>query len=107
MGLVNRIKILCDEKGITFAELERTVGISNGQIRRWDKASPKIDNVNKVADYFKVTTDYLTGRTNERTFVDNYEIETIAAHHDGEEWTEEELDEIERFKQFVKMKRNQ
>lgn len=30
---------------------------------------------------------------------------TIAAHHDGEEWTEEELEEIERFKQFVKMKR--
>ncbi|MFY9421622.1 MAG: XRE family transcriptional regulator, partial [Bacilli bacterium] len=32
-------------------------------------------------------------------------IETIAAHHDGEEWTEEELEEIERFKEFVKMKR--
>ncbi|MNW63743.1 hypothetical protein D3C74_419710 [compost metagenome] len=31
--------------------------------------------------------------------------ETIAAHHDGDEWTEEELEEIERFKQFVKMKR--
>lgn len=30
---------------------------------------------------------------------------TIAAHHDGEDWTEEELEEIERFKQFVKMKR--
>ncbi|MDH6430244.1 transcriptional regulator with XRE-family HTH domain [Paenibacillus sp. PastH-3] len=32
-------------------------------------------------------------------------IETIAAHHDGEEWTEEELEEIERFKEFVRMKR--
>ncbi len=105
MGLVKRIKCLCDEKGITFAELERTVGISNGQIRRWDNASPKIDNVNKVADYFNVTTDYLTGRTNERMFNDSYEIETLAAHHDGEEWTEEELEEIERFKEFVKMKR--
>ncbi|MNC02420.1 helix-turn-helix protein [compost metagenome] len=31
--------------------------------------------------------------------------ETIAAHHDGEDWTEEELEEIKRFKEFVKMKR--
>jgi len=34
-------------------------------------------------------------------------IETIAAHHDSEEWTEEELAEIERFKEFVRMKRQQ
>ncbi|MFW5436327.1 helix-turn-helix domain-containing protein [Paenibacillus apiarius] len=34
-----------------------------------------------------------------------HEIETIAAHHDGEEWTEEELEEIARFKEFVRMKR--
>lgn len=33
------------------------------------------------------------------------EFETIAAHHDGDEWTEEELEEIERFKEFVRMKR--
>lgn len=35
------------------------------------------------------------------------DIETVAAHHDGEDWTEEELAEIERFKEFVKMKRKQ
>lgn len=35
----------------------------------------------------------------------NYEPEIIAAHHDGEEWTVEELEEIERFKEFVRSKR--
>lgn len=34
-----------------------------------------------------------------------YDIQTLAAHHDGEEWTEEELQEIEKFKEFVRMKR--
>jgi hypothetical protein len=34
-------------------------------------------------------------------------IETIAAHHDGDEWTEEELEEIEAFKEFVRMRRKQ
>lgn len=37
--------------------------------------------------------------------LDAYEVHTIAAHHEGEEWTEEELEEIERFKAFVKSKR--
>lgn len=36
-----------------------------------------------------------------------YEPETLAAHHEGQEWTEEELKEIERFKEFVHMKRRQ
>ncbi|MEW4223996.1 MULTISPECIES: helix-turn-helix domain-containing protein [Rossellomorea] len=105
MSLVKRIKELCDEKKITFAEVERKIGISNGQIRRWDKVSPKSENVQKVADYFDVSTDYLLGRTNVKRFNDSNE--TIAAHHDGEEWTKEELEEIERFKQFVKLKRKE
>lgn len=86
-------------KKVTVAEVERKTGISNGQIRRWDTSSPKTENVQKVADYFNVSVDYLLGRAG------NTHIETIAAHHDGEEWTDEELDEIERFKEFVRMKR--
>ena len=101
LSLVKNIKFLCDEKRLTFAELERNVGISNGQIRRWDNSSPKTENVQKVADYFNVSVDYLLGRT------DDLEIQTIAAHHDGDEWTGEELEEIERFKEFVRMKRKQ
>ena len=33
------------------------------------------------------------------------DIQTLAAHHDGEDWTPEELEEIERFKEFVRMRR--
>ncbi|MGL4247037.1 helix-turn-helix domain-containing protein, partial [Lactiplantibacillus plantarum] len=62
MDLKSRIQGLANEKHITLAELERITGISNGQIRRWDKSSPKADNLKKVADYFGVTTDYLLGR---------------------------------------------
>lgn len=101
MSLVKRIKILCDEKKTNFAEVERNAGISNGQIRRWDNSSPKIENIQKVADYFNVSVDYLLGRT------DDEQIDTIAAHHDGDEWSDGELDEIERFKEFVRMKRKQ
>lgn len=101
MSLVDRIKKLCTARKVTVAEVERKTGISNGQIRRWDTSSPKTENVQKVADYFNVSVDYLLGRT------DDLYIETIAAHHDGDEWTDEELEEIERFKEFVRMKRKQ
>ena len=33
------------------------------------------------------------------------QINTIAAHHDEAEWTEEELEEIEEFKRYVLSKR--
>lgn len=33
------------------------------------------------------------------------EISTIAAHHEGEDWTEDELQEIEDFKKYVLSKR--
>lgn len=38
---------------------------------------------------------------------DRDKIQTIAAHHDGDDWTEEELEEIEEFKRFVLSKRKQ
>lgn len=70
MDLVERIKLLCNERKVTIAEVERVTGISNGQIRRWNTSSPKIDNIKKVADYFDVSTDYLLGRTEQRKYYD-------------------------------------
>lgn len=31
---------------------------------------------------------------------------TLAAHHDGEDWTEEELSDIEKFKEFLRTRRS-
>ena len=39
-------------------------------------------------------------------YMNDDSINTIAAHHDSEDWTEEELNEIEEFKKFVLSKRN-
>lgn len=70
MSLVEKIKGLCEERKITFAEVERKIGISNGQIRRWDNVSPKSDSLKKVADYFDVSMDYLLGRTDKKRYYD-------------------------------------
>jgi hypothetical protein len=61
--MVAIIKSLCDEKGINIFTLEKTLGIANGNIRRWDVSKPNIEKVAAVADYFGVTVDYLlTGK---------------------------------------------
>lgn len=63
MNLLDVIKQLCDEKGINLAILQRELGFSNNVINRWDKVTPGVDKLSKVADYFNVSTDYLLGRT--------------------------------------------
>lgn len=62
MDIVNKIKALCAEKQITITELERLVGIGRSTIRNWDKSYPTTDKLQKVADYFHVSVDYLLGR---------------------------------------------
>ncbi|CAG5091875.1 Helix-turn-helix domain protein [Thermobacillus xylanilyticus] len=64
-----------------------------------------IDNVMKVCRALGITVEQLESMA--QSWEENREIGTIAAHHDGEDWTEEELEEIERFKAFVRMKRKQ
>ena len=42
-------------------------GLWESTIRKWDKNAPSVDKVMLIADYFKVSVDYLIGRTDERT----------------------------------------
>lgn len=63
--ILNNISKLCDKHSISIAKLEKTVGIGNGTIGRWQKTSPTVDNLKKVADYFGVTVDDLLTDTHD------------------------------------------
>lgn len=62
MSLVSRIQLLCKDKGTNQSGLERDLGFGKGTISKWDKSSPSSDKLQKVADYFHVSVDYLLGR---------------------------------------------
>lgn len=63
-------------------------------------ANPTIDNLISIAHALNCKVDdFICNDTDDK-------IHTIAAHHEGEEWTDEELDEIEEFKKFVLSKRS-
>lgn len=66
-ALYSNIKRLANAHKISLAELERNLKFSNGIISTWKKGNPSIDKVEKVANYFDVSTDYLLGRTSNPT----------------------------------------
>lgn len=57
--LYDRISKLCEEHGTNICTLEKTIRIGNGTIGRWTHATPRLDTIKKVADYFGVTIDSL------------------------------------------------
>ena len=57
--LFKNIEARCKERGITISALEKAVGLGNATIKGWSGASPKVDNLIKVADYFGCTVDDL------------------------------------------------
>jgi transcriptional regulator with XRE-family HTH domain len=44
---------------MSIPKLEKELNLGNGAIYKWDKSSPSIDKLQKVAEYFNVSTDYL------------------------------------------------
>ena len=57
--LFDNIKALCVKKGISISELEKYCGFGQGTIYKWKTVSPALVNLQKVADYFKVTINKL------------------------------------------------
>lgn len=59
MSLVENIKSEAIKKRTTIPKIEKELGFGKGSMYNWDKNSPSIDKIQKVADYFKVSVDYL------------------------------------------------
>lgn len=68
MNTLERIKLLAKQRDITLKELSNKVGIGENSLYRWDKTSPHSDKLQKVADFFDVSTDYLLGRTEKKKY---------------------------------------
>ncbi len=65
-----------------------------------------IVNVLKITGELGIDTEKLgEGLIVSLSSKDSCDVSTIAAHHDNEDWTKEELEEIENFKKYVKSKR--
>ncbi len=68
-----RLKELRKERGLTQQELASILGVKQYIISNAENLNHKVsyDLLIKMADYFGVTVDYLIGRTDIRTTIDN------------------------------------
>ncbi|EEO6565078.1 helix-turn-helix transcriptional regulator [Listeria monocytogenes] len=94
MTLLERIKELCKKRSISVKMLEENLNFPSNTIYQWKKRTPGIDKLQKVADYFDVSLDYLLGRTTVISIPqENPVLDTIASHIDPGA-SKKELEEI-------------
>ncbi len=63
-----RLNELKEDAQISFYELSQALGVTSSYTSDWStrKMVPYLDNLTALADYFKVSVDYLLGRTDVR-----------------------------------------
>lgn len=59
MTLKERIKDLCKQHGISMNKLEGELGFGKGYISKLGTSQPNANKLQKIADYFNVSLDYL------------------------------------------------
>lgn len=59
---------LLHERGVTAYQVAKATGISTGSLSDWKKgrSKPKLEKLQKIADYFGVSVDYFTGEQKEK-----------------------------------------
>lgn len=62
MGIVDRVRALCQANGITLNQLEKAIGLKS-TIARWDDHDPGLDKVRLVAQYFGMSVSELLDET--------------------------------------------
>lgn len=100
------------QKGLTQKQLGDLCGMADSAIRRYEsgRANPKLETIKKIADALDTSIDILLEDNWEKYlphFIrdESLRSNTLAAHFEGEEFTDEELTEIKNFVEFVKSKR--
>lgn len=103
---------LLQTHGVTAYKVAKDTGISTATMTDWKKgrSTPKIDKLQKIADYFGVSVDYLLGGEpkekipasgGERASDDDIKFALFGG--DGE-ITDEMYEEVKKFAQFIKQK---
>lgn len=88
-----------ERKGISQKDVAEKIGVAKSTYSLYESGNrePNVQTIKKIADVLSVSADDLLGLNDEPT--------TIAAHFDGDEYTEAELDKIKEFAAFVKASR--
>ena len=74
-----RVKDLCKQKGISMNFAEMEIGLAKGYISKLDKSNPNAKTLQKIADYFGVSVEFLIhGEDSENKYYINDETAQLA-----------------------------
>ena len=59
MSIYEKIKALCKDRGETITGVEKKLGFAKGSLSKIDKNKPSAERVQKLTNYFGVSSDYL------------------------------------------------
>lgn len=99
MGIGNKLNDLLKQRNMTVTELAHKIEVAPTTIYSIIQRNNKkvdIDVLLDIADVLGVNAEY---------FRDSEKPVVLAAHFDGDEFTESELEEIKQFAEFVRNKR--
>ena len=100
-------KLLCEKKGVSPKKATEDIGLSNSITTKWKKtgATPKGDTLQRIAEYFGVTTDYLlTGEETKKAPTQEGERKVSDDDIKFALWGTREIDDdvLDRVRQFAK-----
>lgn len=104
MSFSKRMKQSREKQGITLAELGRRIGKTEATVQRYESGNIKNlknDTIENIATALNVNPAYLMGWNEEETNKQP-EQDTIAAHFDKDGLTEDEIEEVNKFIEWVK-----
>lgn len=88
MTLFERIKKLAKNRDVSLQEVSEALGKSINYLYTLKKKKPTTETVEKLADYFHVSVDYLLGREDKKPDTDIEHILDNAMSYDGKPLTE-------------------
>ena len=100
------LRNLMEEKGMKVSDVVKISGLPYSTVKAiLERGAEKAGYVNvcKICNALGISADELEKMVSDKTYTPN----TIAAHFDGDEYTEEELNEIRQFADFVKKRRRE
>lgn len=100
MELKDRLNELRNEKKWTQEDMANRVGIARTTYAMYEqgKRNPDYETLQKIADLFEVTTDYLLGRSDIRNPEKKPEGRFF---HDLDHASDEDLDKLEEYFKFL------
>ncbi|QXV71956.1 hypothetical protein [Staphylococcus phage vB_SarS_BM31] len=98
--LSKNLKNLLERKGKTQTDMAKDLNLKESTVSSWVNAVkyPRRDKIELLADYFGVMPSDITEDKNTHQ-------DTIAAHFDKEDLTDEEKQEVQDFINYLKSKR--